>query len=101
MMQFQWNQLDPECHLDPSGGVVDDRAIFRLHWGVELEEVNHTHVQEMMKHVEDLRSKVRYGYETTTASAVFIFSSLLPHPSFSEIHSYVVLSAQFFVVAKF
>jgi hypothetical protein len=54
-----------------------------------------------MKHVEDLRSKViRYGYETA-ASAVFIFSSLLPHPPLSEIHSYVVFSAQFFVVAKF
>jgi len=36
MMQFQWNQLDPECHLDPSGGVVDDRAIFRPHRVVEL-----------------------------------------------------------------
>ena len=95
MRQFQWNQLDPEYHLDPSGGVVDDRAIFQLHRVVELEEVNH-----MMKHIEYLRSKVRYGYETT-ASAVFIFSSLLPHPSLSEIHSYVVLSAQFFVVAKF
>ena len=94
--QFQWNQLDPEYHLDPSGGLVDDRAIFRLHWGVKLEEVDHTHIQEIQKHVEDLCSKViRYGYETT-ASAVFIFSSLLPHPSLPEIHSYVVLSAQFF-----
>jgi hypothetical protein len=79
---------------------VDDRAIFRLHWGVELEEEDDTHIQEMMKHVEDLHSKViRYGYETA-ASAVFIFSSL-PHPPLSEIHSYVVLSGQFFEVAKF
>ena len=72
--QFQWNQLDPEYLLDPSEGQVDDRVIFRLHWGVELEEEDDTHIQEMMKHVKDLRSKVRYGYETA-ASAVFIFSS--------------------------
>jgi len=37
---------------------VDDRAIFRLHWGVELEEEDDTHIQEMMEHVKDLRSKV-------------------------------------------
>jgi len=97
--QFQWNQLDPEYHLDPSESQVDDGAIFRLHWGVELEEEDDTHIQEMMKHVEDLRSQV-IRYETA-ASAVFIFSSLLPHPPLSEIHSYVVLSAQFFMVAKF
>jgi len=56
--QLQWNQLDPEYHLDPSEGQVDDRAIFRLHWGVELEEEDDTHIQEMMKHVKDLHSKV-------------------------------------------
>jgi len=88
--QLQWNQLDPEYHLDPSEGQVDDRAIFRLHWGVELEEEDDTHIQEMMKHVKDLHSKVvRYGYETA-GSAVFYFQ--LPPPP-SEIHSYVVLSA--------
>jgi hypothetical protein len=61
---------------------VDDRAIFQLHWGVELEEEDSAHIQEMMKHVEDLHSKaMRYVYETA-ASAVFIVNKHLspPHP---------------------
>ena len=78
MRQFQWNQLDPEYQLDPSECQVDDRAIFRLHWGVELKEEDGTHIQGMMKHVKDLHSKVvRYGYETAV-SVVFIFGSPLP-----------------------
>ena len=81
---------------------MDDGAIFRLHWGVELEQEDDTHTQEMMKHVKDLHSKVgRYGYETAV-SEFFIFSSLLPPvPPHLENHSYVVLTAQFFVVSKF
>jgi hypothetical protein len=77
--QFQWNQLDPEYQLDPTAGQVDDRAIFRLHWGVELEEEDDTHIQEMMEHVEDLRSKVsRYGMKQLLVQ--FLFSALSPHP---------------------
>jgi hypothetical protein len=77
---FQWNQLDPEYLLDPSESQVDDRAVFRLHWGVELEEEDDSDIQEMMKHVKDLHSKVnRYGYETATG-AVFIFSKHLSPP---------------------
>lgn len=83
---FQWNQLDPEYLLDPSESRVDDRAIFRLHWGVELEEEDDSHIREMLKHMKDLHSKViRYGYETA-ASAVFIFSKHIfstSHPALS------------------
>jgi len=99
--QFQWNQLDPEYQLDPTGGQVDDRAIFQLHWGVELEKEDDTHIQEMIEHFKDLRSKVsRYGYETA-ASAVFIFSSLSPPPPFQKFILMLSLTARFFVVSKF
>lgn len=55
--QFQWNQLDPKYLLDPSESRVDDRAVFRLHWGVDLEEQDDSHIKEMMQHVKDLHSK--------------------------------------------
>lgn len=78
---FQWNQLDAKYLLHPSESRVDDRAIFRLHWGVELEEEDDGHIQEMMKHVKDLQSKViRYGHERP-ASAVFVFSTHITPPS--------------------
>jgi hypothetical protein len=82
--QFQWNQLNPEHLLDPSESRVDSRAIFRLHWGVDLQEEDDSHIKEMMQHVKDLRSKaVRYGYETAAdalniLSKHFMFLSLNP-----------------------
>jgi hypothetical protein len=84
MKQSKWNELDPgfNCFF-PSECQVDYRAIFQQHTVVNLEEDEDTHKQEMMKHVQDLHSKVfRYGYETA-AGAVFIFSSL-PHPIFQK-----------------
>ncbi|KAJ9587079.1 hypothetical protein L9F63_028349, partial [Diploptera punctata] len=55
--QFRWNLLNTDHLLNPSESNVDERAIFKLHWGVELEEEDSNHVQEMLKHVKDLQSK--------------------------------------------
>jgi hypothetical protein len=54
---FQWNQLDPNYLLDPSESRVDERAIFRLHSGVALEEEDDSDIKEMMQHVKALRLK--------------------------------------------
>jgi hypothetical protein len=83
--QFQWDQLNPEHLLDPSESRVDERAIFRLHWGVDLEEEDGSHIKEMMQHVKDLRSKaVRYDKGTAAAAVVILTKHF--HLPLSEPH---------------
>jgi hypothetical protein len=84
--QFQWNQLNPEHLLDPSESRLDERAIFRLHWGVELEEDDGSHTEEMMQHVKYLHSKAtRYDQGTAAAAVVILVKHF--HLPLSEHHS--------------
>lgn len=81
--QFQWNQLNPEHLLDPSESRMDERAIFQLHWGVDLQEEDGSYAKEMMQHVKDLQSKaIRYDKEQlllqlSVSVRIFISSSTL------------------------
>jgi hypothetical protein len=83
--QFQWNQLDPKYLLDPSESKVDERAIFRLHSGVALEEEDDSRMKEMIQHVKDLHSKAtRY---TIFGAVVIPSKHLKPSLSF-EVQSF-------------
>jgi hypothetical protein len=53
---------------------VDERAIFRLHWGVALEEEDDSHREEMIQHVKDLQSKA-IRYEQKMAAGAIVISS--------------------------